>query len=94
MNLNNFENKKLNINSKEKRMDEYRKQIVGMSYEKALAELDSILNELQMDNVSVSDLQEYYIKGNLIAEYCKNLLAITEQEIIEINSDDIDQQVS
>tara|TARA_Y100001968_G_scaffold49997_2_gene40427 strand:- start:17133 stop:17414 length:282 start_codon:yes stop_codon:yes gene_type:complete len=85
MSSNNSRGKKVNL--KEKRIQQFRKEISKMNYQKANEELDIILDNLRMEEVPIEELYEYHMKGNLLAEHCKNLLSTLEQEIVEINSD-------
>ena len=85
MSSNNSRGKKVNL--KEKRIQQFRKEISKMNYQKANEELDIILDNLRMEEVPIEELYEYHMKGILLAEHCKNLLSTLEQEIVEINSD-------
>ena len=71
------------------------KKISLLSYEESLKALDELLDLLQNDTVPVEDLQRSYLLGNLYLEHCEKLLNITEQEIVELNKEelqDIDQE--
>jgi len=72
-------------------MDE---KISLLSYEESLKALDELLELLQNDTLPVEDLQRSYLLGSLYLDHCEKLLNNTEQEIIELNKDrlqEIDQ---
>ena len=53
------------------------------SYEKAIEELQSILEDLQTDEVSVDDLAKKLKKANELLSYCKSRLRSVEEELEE-----------
>ncbi len=69
-------------------LNDYRRSISAMNYESSLAVLDEILNKLQHENVPIEELNNYYIKGSILVEHCKNLLSHIEQEVLEISLDE------
>ncbi len=70
-NLNNIETMKKDINK--------------LSYEESISELETILINVQDENISLDKIQVNYIKGHLLLEHCEELLQFVEQEINEIN---------
>ena len=74
-----FEN---NINSWEKEID-------ALSYEESIEILESILINMQDDNISLDNIQSNYLKGNILLKHCQNLLDTVEQEIHEISPENI-----
>ena len=50
-----------------------------------MSELETILNNVQDENISLDKIQINYIKGNLLLKHCEELLQFVEQEINEIN---------
>tara|TARA_Y100001968_G_scaffold71567_2_gene62784 strand:- start:3809 stop:4042 length:234 start_codon:yes stop_codon:yes gene_type:complete len=71
--------------SETKKINAFLKQVSKMSYEESANELDSILSNLQNNNIPVDDLYEYYLKGNILLDRCQKLLNHLEQEVVEIS---------
>ena len=63
----------------------FKQDINKLSYEESIAELETILNNVQDENISLDKIQINYIKGHLLLKHCEELLKFVEQEIIEIN---------
>lgn len=55
-----------------------------LTYEKAYAELQSILAEIQSDQTSLDDLSKKIKRAKSLVETCKTKLRETEAEIEEI----------
>ena len=62
-----------------------KKDINKLSYEESISELETILINVQDENISLDKIQVNYIKGHLLLEHCEELLQFVEQEIDEIN---------
>ena len=78
----------LSISSKvsnKKNIEIFKKDINNLSYEASIAELETILNNLQDENISLDKIQINYLKGHLLLKHCEELLQFVEQEINEIN---------
>ena len=69
-----------------KTIESFKKDIKKLSYEESISELESILTNIQDDNISLDTIQINYVKGHLLLKHCEELLQIVEQEINEINS--------
>lgn len=52
-----------------------------LSYEEAMEELESILEDLEEDNCSLSESMEKFRKGIELYKYCSEVLAKSEGEI-------------
>ena len=63
-----------------------KQDINKLSYEESIAELETILSNVQDENISLDKIQINYIKGNLLLRHCEELLQFVEQEINQINS--------
>ena len=63
------------------------KDIQKLNYEESISELETILSNVQDENISLDKIQSNYIKGNLLLKHCEELLEFVEQEINEINSE-------
>ena len=63
----------------------FKKDIKKLNYEESIFELESILSNVQNENISLDDIQNNYIKGHLLLKHCEELLQFVEQEINEIN---------
>ena len=70
-----------------KNIEILKKAIKKLSYEESISELETILNNVQDENISLDKIQKNYIKGNLLLKHCEELLQCVEQEINEINSE-------
>ena len=74
-------NKKTNL----KNIEIFKKDIKKLSYEESISELETILINVQDENISLDKIQNNYIKGHLLLKHCEELLEFVEQEINEIN---------
>ena len=74
-----------NQNSSIKNIESYKKDINKLSYEESISELETILTNVQEENISLNQIQINYIKGHLLLKHCEELLQFVEQEINEIN---------
>ena len=68
-----------------KNIEILKKDINKLSYEESISELETILNTVQDENISLDKIQINYIKGHLLLKHCEELLQFVEQEINEIN---------
>tara|TARA_Y100001968_G_C18858608_1_gene481527 strand:- start:254 stop:484 length:231 start_codon:yes stop_codon:yes gene_type:complete len=68
-----------------KNIEIFKKDIKKLSYEESISELESILINVQDENISLDKIQINYIKGHLLLKHCEELLQFVEQEINEIN---------
>ncbi len=69
-----------------KTIEAFKKDIMKLSYEESISELESILTNIQDENISLDKIQINYVKGHLLLKHCEELLQVVEQEINEINS--------
>ena len=72
-----------------KKVESYKKQIKKLSYEDSIKALESILANIQDENISLDKIKINYIKGHLLLKHCEELLAIVEQEVNEINLENL-----
>ena len=80
--------KKLSMSKKVGKMkiiEVFKKEIKKLNYEESIAELETILANVQDENISLDKIQINYIKGHLLLKHCEQLLQFVEQEINEIN---------
>ena len=68
-----------------KNMEIFKKDIKKLSYEESISKLETILTNVQDENISLNKIKDNYIKGNLLLKHCEELLQFVEQEINEIN---------
>ena len=73
----------------EKSIQSWIKEIETLSYEESIEILESILINMQDDNISLDNIQNNYVKGNILLRHCQNLLETVEQEIHEINPENL-----
>ena len=72
-------------NNLEEKIREWKVEITKLSYEESIDALDTLLNNLQNENVSLDDIEEYYVKGNIYLSHCQRLLQGAEQKITELD---------
>tara|TARA_B100000902_G_scaffold22366_1_gene27021 strand:+ start:416 stop:706 length:291 start_codon:yes stop_codon:yes gene_type:complete len=80
--------KKLSMSKKVnniKDIEAFKENIKKLSYEESISELETILTNVQDENISLDKIQINYIKGHLLLKHCEELLQFVEQEINEIN---------
>ena len=68
----------------EKNIQSWKQEIEALSYEESIEILESILIKMQDDNISLDNIQNNYVKGNILLNHCQNLLETVEQEIHEV----------
>jgi len=68
-----------------KNIEIIKKDINNLSYEESISELETILTNVQDENISLDQIQTNYIKGHLLLKHCEELLQFVEQEINEID---------
>tara|TARA_Y100001968_G_C19191930_1_gene635604 strand:- start:335 stop:586 length:252 start_codon:yes stop_codon:yes gene_type:complete len=68
-----------------KNIEILKKDIKTLSYEESISELETILKNVQDENISLDKIQINYVKGHLLLKHCEELLQFVEQEINEIN---------
>ena len=68
-----------------KNIEILKQDINKLSYEESILELETILKNVQDENISLDKIQINYIKGHLLLKHCEELLQFVEQEINEIN---------
>tara|TARA_B100000700_G_C14537785_1_gene620525 strand:+ start:144 stop:434 length:291 start_codon:yes stop_codon:yes gene_type:complete len=71
--------------SNKKNIENLRKNINTLNYEDSISELETILSNVQDENISLDKIQINYIKGHLLLQHCEELLQFVEQDINEIN---------
>ena len=71
--------------TKKNNLETFKKDIYQLSYEQSISELETILANVQDENISLDQIQINYIKGHLLLKHCDELLQFVEQEINEIN---------
>jgi exodeoxyribonuclease VII small subunit len=67
------------------RIEAWRKDAEGLSYEEAMQALELLLAELQNDNVALADLQQKVLHGEVYLSRCQKLLDSVEQSVIELD---------
>ena len=68
-----------------KNIEILKNDINKLSYEESISQLETILKNVQDENISLDKIQINYIKGHLLLKHCEELLQFVEQEINEIN---------
>ena len=73
-----------------KNIEIFKKHIKKLSYEESISEQETILTNVQDENISLDKIQNNYVKGHLLLKHCEELLEYVEQEINEINLESLD----
>ena len=73
--------------SKIKDIEILKNDIKKLSYEESISQLETILKNVQDENISLDKIQINYIKGHLLLKHCEELLQFCEQEINEISKE-------
>ena len=68
-----------------KNIEILKNDINKLSYEESISQLETILKNVQDENISLDKIQINYIKGHLLLKHCEELLNFVEQEVNEIN---------
>ena len=68
-----------------KNIEIFKKNIKKLSYEESMSALETIITNVQDENISLDKIQINYIQGHLLLKHCEELLQFVEQEINEIN---------
>ena len=76
---------KSNKVKKIKNIEIFKEDIKKLSYEESISALETILTNVQDENISLDKIQVNYIQGHLLLKHCEELLQVVEQEINEIN---------
>ena len=71
----------------QKNVEILKNDINKLSYEESISQLETILKNVQDENISLDEIQINYIKGHLLLKHCEELLQFCEQEINEISPD-------
>tara|TARA_B100000965_G_scaffold281029_1_gene238938 strand:+ start:1532 stop:1822 length:291 start_codon:yes stop_codon:yes gene_type:complete len=81
----NSKNLSSNEETNMKNIESFKKDIKKLNYEESISELETILTNVQDENISLDNIQNNYIKGHLLLKHCEELLEFVEQEINQIN---------
>ena len=68
-----------------KNIEILKQDINKLSYEESISELETILNNVQDEDISLDKIQINYIRGHLLLKHCEELLQFAEQEINQIS---------
>ena len=68
-----------------RKIETLKEDIKKLSYEESIIKLETILNSIQDENISLDQIKKNYIKGHLLLNHCEELLQVVEQEINEIS---------
>jgi exodeoxyribonuclease VII small subunit len=58
--------------------------ITALTYEAALAELDTLITKLEGGSIALEEAIGAYERGVVLAQYCADLLARTEQRVNQL----------
>ena len=77
-------------NTNKKQIEILKNDIKKLNYEESMAALETILTNVQDENISLDEIQNNYLKGHMLLKHCEELLQFVEQEINEINLETLD----
>lgn len=63
-----------------------------MTYEKALAKLEKIVDQLEQGSIPLEKSLVLYEEANALALYCKNCLDEAEQRIVKLTNDGTEEE--
>jgi len=66
-------------------MSEQKNKIAGMTYEQAFAELETIVASLESGQQPLEQSLKLYERGQMLAQFCANLLDQAELKIKQLN---------
>ncbi len=81
--------KKSKKKSSMKSIESLKKDIKKLSYEQSIDALESILANVQDENITLDEIQTNYIKGHLLLKHSEELLNFVEQELKQINPENL-----
>ena len=61
--------------------------ITDLSFEDAMNELDSIVNKINSDSITVNEMVNLFERGILLNNYCKGILDETKGKIFKLIKD-------
>ncbi|MBB3392427.1 MULTISPECIES: exodeoxyribonuclease VII small subunit [unclassified Rhizobium] len=67
--------------------DSAKPEVSGLSFEKAVAELESIVARLERGDVALDESIEIYERGEALKKHCEALLTAAENRIEKIRLD-------
>lgn len=69
------------------------KEIENLSYEQAITELDTIINNIENNNVKLTDSISLYERGTKLKKHCENILNTAKLTVdkLQINNNDIEK---
>ena len=70
-----------------KNIEIFKKDIKKLNYEESISALETILANVQDENISLDQIKNNYIKGQILLKHCDELLQFVEQEINQINTE-------
>lgn len=62
--------------------------VEGLSYEQAFEELETIVNRLESNQLSLEDAMELFERGQILAQHCTRLLEQAELKIRQLTPAD------
>ena len=60
-----------------------KEETITLSYDEAMAELQSIVAHLQSENTSIDQLSDRVLRAKLLANYCKDKLRTIQNSIAQ-----------
>ncbi|MBO5668536.1 MAG: exodeoxyribonuclease VII small subunit [Lentisphaeria bacterium] len=62
--------------------------IAGMSFEAAIAELETLVTEMENGRRTLNELMTAFERGRLLSEHCRMQLSLLEKRISVLSGDD------
>lgn len=68
-----------------KNSEDPREKIRSLTFEQAAAQLEEIIDRIESGGVGLEESLKEYERGILLRDHCREILARTEQRIIDLN---------
>lgn len=67
-------------------------EIQNLTYEEAITELDTIINNIENNNVKLTDSISLYEKGTELKKHCENILNTAKLKVdkLQTNNNDVE----
>ena len=59
----------------------------AVTIDEKIKSVEEILKELEKDDIAIEDALDFYTKGKVAIEECKNKIDMIEKEVLKINPD-------
>lgn len=68
--------------------DDFRERVRCLTFEQAAEQLEAIIDRIESGQVGLEDSLHEYERGMVLRDHCRDILARTEQRIVELTPPD------